>query len=220
MSRTEGARAGKNCGVYSAVNSGAAGGWCGKGRRFEPPLDLSGFGAVAFWLCGDGKGETLRFQFRDTQGRYADWLVKIDFVGWRLQRYPLSDAPDFDWKHVEYVIFYFNDLPAGSTCTLKLDDLKALPGDGQAGTLRRPCLYVNDQRLSFPVVLGAGEALALDGLGRASVWAGGRRRGKGFTVTGAPAVLRPGTNRLRLTCVETAQSPDEVWVRVLPLGPP
>lgn len=220
-SAAEDARVGKRCGVYAATNSGAGGGWCAKGRRFERPLDLSGFSEVAFWLHGDGKGETLRFQFRDVDGRHADWLVKIDFVGWRLQRCRLADMPNFDWKRVEYLIFYFNDLPANSTCTLKFDDLRALPKDGRpAGRLRRPCMHVNGQRLDFPVTLAAGEALALDGLGRASVWAAGKRRGGSFLAANAPVVLKPGVNRLLLTCSDPAQAPDLVLVRVLTLGPP
>lgn len=217
---TEDARAGKSCGVYTAVNSGAAGGWCAKGKRFEPPVDLSRFDEAAFWLSGDGKGETLRFQFRDTEGRHADWLVKIDFVGWRLQRCRLADAPNFDWKRVEYVIFYFNDLPANTTCTLKFDDLRALPKDGRrVGRLGRPCLEVNGQRFSFPVTLAAGEALSLDGLGRPTVWAGGKQRGESLRVAGASMVLQPGPNRLELTCQEPDAAPDEVQAYVYSLGP-
>ncbi|MCX7599869.1 MAG: hypothetical protein N2512_13520, partial [Armatimonadetes bacterium] len=216
----EDARAGKTCGVYTAVNNGAAGGWCAKGRRFEPPVDLSRFSEVAFWLHGDGKGETLRFQFCDADGRHADWLTKIDFVGWRLQRCWLSDVPDFDWQRVEYVIFYFNDIPANATCTLRLDDLKALPkASHSVAPLEKPCLYINGRSVRFPMALAAGETVAIDGRGQASVWTGGKRRGEVFPVTNSPLVLRPGRNRLKLTCAEPDAASGEVEVRVFTLGP-
>ena len=137
---TDDAKVGRACGVFTATNAGEAGGWCAKGKRLPKPLDLSGYPALGLWVHGDGQGEALVFQLRDTAGRYAHWTVPITFTGWRLQRFTTAEARDFDWKQVEYVLFYYNNLPAQATCTLKLDDLKALPPAGgreaAAGSLR------------------------------------------------------------------------------------
>ena len=213
------AQAGKSCGVYSATNSGEAGGWCAKGKRFPKPVDLSGRGVIALWLCGDAKREVLRLQFRDTQGRNADWLVPIDFSGWRLLRFPMAEARDFDWQQVEYAIFYFNDLPAQATCTLKLDDLRALPTAGKPVLLRGTTLLVNYKRIPLPLDLGPGEALAIDGRGVATVWRDGKQPGRPVPIPGGAVLLQPGANRLELTCDATQGAPDDVSVRVIPLGP-
>ena len=215
----DGAQAGKSCGVYTARNSGEAGGWCAKGKRFAKPVDLSGQGVIALWLCGDAKREVLRLQFRDTQGRNADWLVPVDFSGWRLLRFPMAEARDFDWKQVEYVIFYFNDLPTDATCTLKLDDLRALPAAGQPVLLRQAALLVNHKRIVLPHNVGPAEALAVDGHGLATVWQAGKQRGKALPTSGGPLLLQPGANSLELTCDATQGAPDDVSVKVIPLGP-
>ncbi len=212
----KGGPTGGPCGVYSATNSGAGGGWGAKGRRFAKPIDLSAYKTVAFWLGGDGKGETLRFQFRDTAGRFADWLVRMDFTGWRLERFATADAPGFDWKHTEYVIFYYNDLPSGATCVMKFSGLRALPAGEAVAALSKPVLTVNDARLSLPVTLAAGDILTLDAQGRGAVVRGGKQV-QTFKLAGGPAILQPGENRLRLTCEQPEKAPDEVTVRVIPM---
>jgi hypothetical protein len=217
VTSAKGGPMGRPCAVYSATNGGAAGGWGAKGKRFAHPLDLSAYKTIAFWLGGDGQGETLRFQFRDTAGRYADWLVPIDFAGWRLSRFSTADAPGFDWKHTEYVIFYYNDIPAGVTCTMKFAGLKALPAGETIASLRKPALTVNGVKLAMPATLAAGETLILDGRGRGLVFREGKQQ-RSFTA-GAAVVLQPGANRLQLSCDRLDQAPDDVAVQVIPLGP-
>ncbi|OGV69535.1 MAG: hypothetical protein A3K19_13950 [Lentisphaerae bacterium RIFOXYB12_FULL_65_16] len=219
VSSADAPRAGANCGVYTARNEGASGGWGAKGRRFPKPLDLSGYAAVAFWLHGDGNGESLRFQFWDVAGRYADWVVPISFTGWRLQVFATSDAKNFDWKQVEYVLFYYNNLPANTTCTLKFDDLKALPALRTPPVLARPTLLVNGSRFDLPVDLGPGAALLLDSRGHCSVWQPGGSTGSEVTLQGLPFTLKPGPNRIELACDTSKPAPRDVTVRILPLGP-
>lgn len=211
----EGARVGKSCGVYTAKNDGGAGGWCAKGKRFPKPLNLSGYAAVAFWLHGDGKRETLRFQFRDVAGRHADWLVPIDFAGWRLQVFRTADVRDFDWAKTEYVLFYYNDLPSGTTCTMKFDDLKALPGERKPLLLSRPTLTVNGKVTRFPADLATGEGLTLDDQGSCALWRPGVESGQKVKVQGAPFVLQPGPNRFELSCDTSKGAPHNVTVRVI-----
>jgi len=212
------------CGIYTATNDGGPGGWCAKGKRFPEPLDLSGYEAVALWVHGDGQRETLRFQFRDVEGRYADWLVPIDFIGWRLHVFRTADAPNYDWKTTEYVIFYYNDLPAKATCTMKFDDLKALPKLRKPPSLRRPVLTVNGQTIRLPADLGAQEALILDGRGRYLLWRNGIGQAVGAGLRASPGrgsavVLQPGSNRFELSCDTSKGVPRDVTVRVIRLGP-
>jgi len=216
-STTEGARSGKTCAVYAATNEGGLGGWCGKGRRFEKPIDLSQHKAVAFWLHGDARGETLRFQFRDTKGRHAHWLVPIDFTGWRLQVCRLADARDFDWKQTEYLLVYFNDLPVGPTCTMKFDDVKAFPKIVSSVPLHNPSISINGKRVTIPVTLDADASLLIDNLKRASLWLTGKQQGKTLQLQGEPLRLEPGANRIEVTCENRQNAPRDVSVRVVRL---
>jgi hypothetical protein len=214
---------GGSCGVYTARNDGGPGGWCAKGKQFPEVLDLSHYEAVALWVHGDGQRETLRFQFRDVAGRHADWLVPIDFTGWRLLTFRTADVPGFDWGQTEYVIFYYNDLPAKATCTMKFDDLKALPKLRKPPSLRRPVLTVNGQKVRLPVDLKAQESLILDGQGRCTLWRDGGAQAVGAGLRASPGrgaafVLRPGSNRFELSCDPSKGVPRDVTVRVLRLG--
>jgi hypothetical protein len=216
---TEGAQAGKSCGVYSAANNGGPGGWCGKGRRFPKPLDLSGYAAVALWVHGDGKREALRFQFADVAGRYADWVVRIDFTGWRLLVFRTADAKGFDWAKTDYLLFYFNDIPAKGAVTLRFDDVKALPKLSQPPLLARPVLTLNGKSLRLPADLAPGEGLAVDTDGTCAVWRPGAKPGKSLKVKGASLLLQPGENRFELSCDTAQGAPRDVTVRVVGLGP-
>jgi len=217
VSTAEGARAGR-CGVYSATNAGPAGGWAGKGKRFAPTLDLSGRAAIAFWLRGDGKREALRFQFRDVTGKYADWVIPIDFTGWRLQVVRTADRRDFDWTKTEYLIFYFNDIPAGATVALGFDDVKAIASLRPPPALVHPQLTVNDQRLTLPVSLAPGQGLTVDDQGRCTVWPLGPGKPKPVKGKCEPIVLQPGENRVALSCDTSRGFPRDTTVRLVPLG--
>lgn len=215
---TEGATAGKSWAVYTAKNNGEAGGWSGIGRRFPKPVDLSKHEAVGFRLHGDGKGESLRFQFRDVMGRYADWVVPIDFTGWKLEVFRLADVKDFDWKKTEYVLFYFNNIPAKATCEMKFDDVKAFSKATSTAMLRKPVLSINGKAATIPVDLGPGETVLIDDSGRGSLWKSGKRRGKTWKVAGESLCMTPGTNRLELSCDTSMGAPRDVNVRVFRIG--
>ncbi len=215
---TDDARAGTSSAVYTAVNSGAAGGWCAKGKRFTPPLDLSRHEGIAFWLHGDAKKETLRFQFRDVAGASADWLIPIDFTGWRLMVLRAADAPNFDWGKVEYVIFYFNNIPAQTSVTMKLDDLKAVARLRAPSPLSGLLLKANGQTLRIPADLGPREWAITDGAGMCSVWKGLKRE-RSLPAPESTFRLQPGANQFELLCNTSQTMPRNVTVRVIRLGP-
>ena len=181
-------------------------------------MDLSRHPALALWVHGDGRGETLRIQFRDTAGQHADWLIPVEFTGWRLEVFPTAQAAGFDWRRTEYVLFYYNNLPANATCQVKLDGLKALAKLSERAPLRRPVLTVNGRRIPLPGELRApDEALLLDSAGRCRVWRRGEPRGRQTAVAGGGLLLQPGENHLELTCDTSQGTPCDVSVRVVRL---
>ena len=118
-------------------------GWSARGRRFAPTIDLSACTDLAFWLHGDGKGETLYLQLRDTAGKWFDAKTKIDFTGWKYVEFPLAGAKA-DLSKIEYLIIYYNAIPAGATVTCRVDDVR---GIRKTMALTNPSVTVNGQKL-------------------------------------------------------------------------
>jgi hypothetical protein len=116
------------------------------------------------------------------------------------------------------VIFYFNDLSAKSTATLKFDDLKAFTALRQPAPLTRPELIVNEAHIAVPVMVGAGEGLTIDEAGRVRLWPSDTRTPKPVGKPVPPLVLRPGGNRVVLSADTSKGAPRDVTVRVIPLG--
>lgn len=145
---------------YTATSTlGDSSGWSARGRRFAQPLDLSAFRGLGVWVYGDGKGQSLKFQLRDTVGGWCDMYRRIDFTGWRYVEFPFGEA-NLDFTKVEYLILYYNGIPGGTTVTTYIDDIRALP---RGAGVRNPSLAIGDARVIFPVSLDAGDRIAWDG---------------------------------------------------------
>ncbi|MGD9495137.1 MAG: LamG-like jellyroll fold domain-containing protein [Armatimonadota bacterium] len=141
-------------------------GWSARGRRYAQPLDLSSYRAIGVWVHGDGKLEVIKFQLRDTAGGWHDMYRVVDFSGWRYLQFGLGGDSNLDRSQVEYLIVYYNAIPAGQTVTCYVDDIRALPG-GEA--LHNPSLTIGNARVVFPVSLGTGDRIAWDGGATATV---------------------------------------------------
>lgn len=181
---------GASAGYTATSTLGDSSGWSARGRRFAQPLDLSGFRGLGAWVHGDGKGQSLKFQLRDTVGGWCDMYRRIDFTGWRYVEIPFGEA-NLDFTKVEYLILYYNGIPGGATVTTYIDDIRALPrGEG----VRNPSLSIGDVRVVFPVSLDPGDRIAWDGGASCTV----RRAAAGapaetVTIEGSLPPLQPGT---------------------------
>lgn len=207
------------CLLMEARNEGEAGGWSGIGRRFEKPLDLSGYKGLGLWLHGDGNGETLRIQLRDTAGKNADFLPVINFQGWRLLTLPFPTGSNFNWSQVEYLLFYFNNLTPKTSFSLRLDSVRALRGLGGESDKGAPLLYLNTTRVTFPAPFGVRQALTHEGVGTATLWPGGMEAGQTLNLPQLPLKLQPGDNRLRLSWTDPDTFPGGVQVIFYRLWP-
>ena len=179
---------------YTAKGTGA-GGWSARGRHFPKHLDLTAYSHIGFWIKGDGLGETLYFQLRDRKGVHFDMKTAIAFTGWRFVSFELQKR-DFDFGAIEYLILYYNSLPANQAASCQVDAMRAYSA---TATVRDPALKVGRRTLTFPTELHSGDVLAYHGAtGTCEV----RRRGaKRIAVTpqGKPLILKKGLNKLELT---------------------
>jgi hypothetical protein len=216
---TDGAQVGPRCAVFTARNAGRPEGWGGIGRRFAAALDLSAYQALGLWIHGDGNGELIRVQLRDTQGRHADWLPAMNYTGWRLHVLPMDRTTLFDWSGVEYLLFYFNSIPAEATVEVRLDDLRALPVLLPVRPLRAPSLAIGEQRVTYDVTLQPRQGLTDEGPGGVKLWPGSMRPSVPVAVTGRPLELQPGPNSVTLSCDASQGVPAGVQVLVYRLWP-
>ncbi len=204
------AKAGKSTLEYRAT-SDRAGGWCARGKRFDPPLDLSNYTHVGFPIHGDGNGEILYLQLRDTAGKWYDMKVGIGFTGWKYREFSLAEAA-CDLTRIEYAIIYYNALPAGRTCVCRLADVRALR---DPRTLRDATLTVGNDRLVFPGRLRPGERLVYRGADDCAIYGSDGKRKVRIRPEGTRPRLVPGRNRVRLDFAEGAPEPFRVSVKMV-----
>jgi len=219
----EDAKVGPHCAVFSARNAGGPEAWGGVGRRFAAPLDLHAYKALALWIHGDGNGQRVRVQVWDGAGHYANWLPAITYRGWRLHVFPMAEGPDVDWSAVEYLLLYFNSVPAQASVQVKLDDLRALPALLPVLPLGQPRLAIGDgPGVTYGATLQPRQGLTDEGPGGARFWPGGMQAAVPVAVTGPGLKLGPGTHTVTLSCDNTAGFPRGTQVllyRLWPLEP-
>ena len=182
---------GRSSARYTATSENP-GGWCARGKRFDPPVDLSAHTHIGFLIHGDGNGEILYLQLRDTSGAWYDMKVGIGFTGWKYREFALAGAT-CDLGKIEYLIVYYNALPSGKTCTCYLDDIRALR---DPTCLRDPALEVAGGRLVLPTPIRPGERLVYTSAGDCTLRDADGKVKCSVTPAGALPGLKPGRNRI------------------------
>ncbi|MCF6284653.1 MAG: hypothetical protein L3K26_05650, partial [Candidatus Hydrogenedentes bacterium] len=145
----DGPKEGSHYAVYSAQSAlGTDIGWSYIGKTFNPPRDLSGHKAIGFWMRGDGKGGKFKLQLMDGPNA-ADFYIENDYTGWRYQQIirPKTDA--IDYTQVRRLNFYYNGLPANTSVSCAIDDIRALR-EADLRTLTDPWLAIDGQKIACP----------------------------------------------------------------------
>lgn len=212
-------KVGKQGLVYEGRNDGDPGGWGGIGRRFAQPLDLSRFRGLGLWIHGDGKGETIRVQLRDTAGRSADFLPVMNYLGWRLHIFSFPVEGGFDPAKVEYLLFYFNSVPGKTDVRVVLDEVRALPELTPPGVEGWPVLSINRREVALPTRIELGQALSSEGPGGTKLWPGRMEPGRPVAVPPDALTLPPGENRIVLSWGGQATFPGNLTVLLYRLWP-
>ena len=138
-------------------------GWSAIGRTFDPPLDLSGYRGLGFWLRGDGRGGVFKLQLCDVSGDASgaeDHYIANDFAGWRYQQLVRPERRVIDDAHVRSLTFYYNSLPGKATVACGIDDVKALKTLDQP-TVSDPWVEIAGRRITWNGTLKAGQYLVL-----------------------------------------------------------
>lgn len=183
-------------------------GWAAIGRKFAKPLDLSKLDSITLWLKGDGCGSTFKIQFRDVNETHHDLVTEVGFVGWQFIQLPVQESA-IDWARIEYVLFYYNNIPAAGKAACVIDEVKAHRlARAQAV---KPVLVVNGHEVSMPVAIGRGQTLRCRRRRHWTLVEKGRPLSEGELDTPLP-FLRRGVNRLQLRCDELKDADCRVTV--------
>ncbi|HID75592.1 MAG TPA: hypothetical protein EYP56_06295 [Planctomycetaceae bacterium] len=203
-------KAGRTAARYTATSTRSDnGGWSVQYRRLEKPLDVTRYAAVGFWLCGDGKGESLKLQLRDAAGGWQDMVTRVDFTGWRYCQFDLGAATLKDPSKIVSLNIYYNGIPANATVTCYIDEIRLLP---PPRPLRDPELTVDGHTIRFPVELHRGDRLVLEApAGPCAVYrdSGGRTDVKPI---GRLLRLGPGTHWVQFSLPQDTGRPFRVTV--------
>ena len=215
----EGAKLGDRCAMYSATSTRSdGGGWSAIGKKLALPLDLRQHVALGVWVHGDNSGAKLKIQPRGKKGRAQDYYITINFSGWRyyvLMR-PETPSPEpIEYDAVTWLTFYYNGLPAGKTCTVLIDGLKALRRVDEVRTVL-PTVSLGDTSLSFDAELGQGESLLYRGGAQGTVKSRDNNS-RAALVKGGLGELPPGEGELVATFPGPGEQKREVFVRAFVL---
>ncbi len=157
----DGAPGGGKCARFTATSTlPTAGGWASIGRRLDPPLDLTWHQGLGFWLKGDGHGGAFKLQVRQNENA-TDYYTTNDFSGWRYLQLVRPDKPSplpMDYTAVNYLIFYYNNLPAKSKVSCCIAGVKVLRALDTA-QITDPRLRLGDQTITFKATLNEGDRL-------------------------------------------------------------
>ena len=214
---TEGAKLGQRCGKYTAVSTRTDnGGWSAIGRRLDPPLDLREHVGLGVWICGDGSGAQFKIQPRGPKGNAQDYYIPINFTGWR---FFVLKRPDKPWPEpitydgVKYLTFYYNGIPAGKTCTVLVDGLKALRTLTET-TTPAPTFVLGGKSLTFDARLGLDDCLLYRGGPSATLKRPGEKA-RAVTAEGTLAPLPAGENEISVVFPDDREQLRELLVRAL-----
>ena len=208
-------KTGEQCLVYEITNeSKTADGYSGIKRFFDPPIDLGEHAAMGFWVRGDGKGESIKFQLRDADGGLAVYPVAVNFTGWA---YVEIDTPNpfrgLDFSRIVGTIIYYQQVPPETTCTIALDGIRALGSTSPFG-FTNATMTLRGEPVALAATDELWQTLVLSPDGSAHLLGQGGVHLADAPARDEPIRLLPGDNEIELT-YEPAAGECEFEARIM-----
>lgn len=193
--------------------------WASLGKTFTPPLNLRGERALGVWVHGDGQGEVLNFQLHcpaHVVAGIGEHYVVVDFTGWRYfeliepegERYANYSWPygndyaiyreTIDYKQIEKLNVWINNLPANGTAKCYLSPMHATPL--VKAKIRNPRVTVGDRTLLLPVEMESGSYLEFNSPEDCKVFGPDGGFLQDVKLTGGVPTLATGGNQMRFGC--------------------
>ncbi len=224
--------------VASNSNSSRRASWAKIGKIFSPPLDISKRQGLGVWVYGDGQGEILNLQLRSPQHLIAgigEHYVMIDFTGWRYfeliepegERYsnyvwpygnPISIYREsVNYRHVESLDLWVNNLPLHKKAAFSLGPIKALPL--VKAKLRDPAVTIGGKTITFPAEIETGSYLEFHTESDCKLYSRDGKLISEIKPRGQAPVLDEGENDVRFSCQVSPGVNPRAQVTVISRGP-
>ncbi len=213
--------------------------WAGFGKTFAPPLNLGGDRALGVWVHGDGQGEILNVQLKCPNHVVAglgEHYITVDFKGWRYFElvesegerhadyvWPYGGLYDIyrervDYKQIEQLTVWVNNLPANGGVKCAFSAVRALPL--VKAKIRNPRVTVGERTLAIPAELESGSYLEILSAGDCRVFGPDGKLLNELKISGVLPELAAGANRLTFTCEADAGVNPRVRVTTITTGAP
>lgn len=217
-------KVGTKSGCFNALNSGTVdqkGSWTMAVKTFEPWLNLNNQQALGVWIYGDGQGELINFRIKSPEhiayGSIADHYIMVDFTGWRYfelietesirhtgYTWPEGQAlyhvyrEIVDYKNIETLGVWYNNLPPNKKVTCYISPVKALPM--VSVKIKNPAVNINGKTIVFPVEMESGSYLELNSMTDCKLYGSKGELITEVTLTGDVPTLNTGSNEISFTC--------------------
>jgi len=213
--------------------------WASFGKTFSPPLNLGGERALGVWVYGDGQGEVLNFQLRCPPHVVAgtgEHYIVVDFTGWRYfeliepaghlhanYSWPYGSAYDIyretvDYKQIEKLSVWINNLPATGAAKCYLSPVRATPL--VKAKIQNPRLTVGDRALLLPVTMQSGSYLEFNSPEDCKVFGPDGGFIQDVKIAGGAPALAAGVNQLRFGCDAASGVTPRVRITTATFGAP
>ncbi|MBP9901071.1 MAG: hypothetical protein KBH45_06400 [Verrucomicrobia bacterium] len=232
---------GGGSGLITATNARPerAATWASFGKTFSPPLNLGGERALGVWVYGDGQGEVLNLQLRcpaHVVAGTSEHYVVVNFTGWRYfeliepaghlhanYSWPYGGAYDIyretvDYKQIEKLSVWINNLPANGAVKCYLSPVRATPL--VKAKIQNPRLIVGDRALLLPVTMQSGSYLEFNSPEDCKVFGPDGSFLQEVKIAGAAPILAAGVNQLRFECDPIPDLNPRVRLNVATFGTP
>ncbi len=231
--------------IFSAFNQGTSpqkGSWIQLEKKFTPTLDIQKNQALGVWINGDGKGELLNFRIGSpdhiSYGARGDHFVKIDFTGWRYFELVEIESTEFsnylwpekgfyvydsyrhtvNFKYVDRLQLWYNDLPPGKEVSCRIGAIKAL--QMVPDTIKNPAVTVNGKTIVFPVTMISGMYLEFNSDTDCKLYGTKGELLKEMVIDGNVPALQKEDNHLSFRCDDPGQVNPRVQVSLFSEGDP
>jgi len=242
---TERTMDGEACDAFFARNDGhspQAGSWIKMEKIFNPWLNLEKNQGLGVWVKGDGNGELLNFRVESPRyisfGARGDHFIHINFTGWRyfeLVEIESSEWSNYLWpdpgfyvydsyrhtvqfKSVDKLQLWYNNLPAGKTVQCLIGPVKALPLVQES--IENPSVTVNGEKIVFPVKMESGMYLELTAVSDCKLYGPKGDLIREVPINGPVPVLKSGDNAVSFNCNDAGKVNTRVQVTVIGEGTP
>jgi hypothetical protein len=241
-SSAEQVKAGKTSGALTASSTGKVArtaAWARVSKEFKPPLNLEKHEGLGVWVYGDGKGELLNVQLTSpshVSGGIGDHYVPIDFVGWRYvelvepegERWTHYAWPyggtysifreNVDFRQVQTVSLWYNNLPADGSVTCYLSPIRGL--SVFASKMKNPAVTIGGKTMVFPVEMETGSYLEFNSPADCKLYNKDGGQIGDVKLQGDVPPLDAGANQISFKCEPTGEVHPRARVTVICQGDP